>query len=107
MSARKENEKKFTSWIDHKEKIEWNEGIMITKKILAEQLKEYLNHKITKEELINWCEKMMQEELFEDDTVQEIVARIGLMDANNFDVSYEDLSGMLNSIGYQLKVEVV
>ncbi len=80
---------------------------MITKKTLADQLQKYLNQKLTKEDLIQWCENVMQEEEFEADTVQEIVARIGLMDAKNFEVSYEDLSGMLNSIGYHVKVEVV
>ena len=79
----------------------------VSSKIFAEQLANYLNHKISKEELIDWCERLMQEATFESNVVQEIVARIGLMDAKNFEVSYEDLSDMLKRLGYQLKVEVV
>lgn len=78
----------------------------VTRKVVAEQLGRYLNHTVLKEELIDWCERMMQEENFEDRVVQEIVARIGLMDAKNFEVSYEELSDMLHRLGYTLKVEV-
>jgi len=49
----------------------------------------------------------MQEAEFESEDIQEIVARLGLMDATNFDVSYEELSDMLARLGYKLKVEVV
>ncbi len=49
----------------------------------------------------------MQENLFENENVQRIVARIGLMDTVNFEVSYEDLASMLNQIGFKLKVEVI
>ena len=79
----------------------------ITKSVLAKQLSSYLNHELSKEKLIAWCEQHMQEAAFESDGVQEIVARLGLMDATNFDVSYEELSEMLNRLGYKLKVEVV
>ncbi len=78
----------------------------VSSKAVAEYLAKYLNHKITKEELIDRCERLMQEEMFENKAVQEVVARIGLMDAKNFEVSYEDLSDMLNRLGYRIKVEV-
>lgn len=78
----------------------------VSNKVVAEHLTKYLNHKITKEELIELCERLMQEQTFENKVVQEVVARIGLMDAKNFEVSYEDLSDMLNRLGYRIKVEV-
>jgi len=78
----------------------------ISKNTVVERLAGYLNRKISKEELIQWCEQVMQEDTFDDPVVQEIVGRIGLMDAKNFDVSYEDLTDMLSRLGYHLKVEV-
>jgi cobyrinic acid a,c-diamide synthase len=78
----------------------------ISKNTVVERLASYLNRKISKEELIQWCEQVMQEDTFDDPVVQEIVGRIGLMDAKNFDVSYEDLTDMLSRLGYHLKVEV-
>ncbi|HAV21921.1 MAG TPA: hypothetical protein DCX46_00155 [Bacteroidetes bacterium] len=79
----------------------------ITKAILSNQLLQYLNHRITKDELISWCELNMLEGSFESGTVQEAVAKIGLMDAQNFDLSYEDLYLLLKRLGYQLKVDFV
>ena len=79
----------------------------ISRQMLADQLARYLNHRVSKEELIEWCERTMQEENFENGSVKAIVARIGLMDAENFEITYEDLWGMLKELGYQLRVEVV
>jgi hypothetical protein len=79
----------------------------ITKSEVAKQLSSYLNHQLSKEDLIAWCEHHMQESSFESDGTQEIVARLGLMDATNFDVSYEELSEMLIGLGYTLRVELI
>jgi len=79
----------------------------ITKRNVAQKIENYLNHKISKEELIDWCEHSMQEDTFEDHVAKEITARLGLMDAKNFDVSYEDLSAMLDKLGYHVKVEIL
>ncbi len=68
----------------------------ILKKLLANKLSDYLNNKISKEELVDWCEHAMMEDSFENENVQRIAGRIGLMDTANFEVSYEDLSSMLN-----------
>ena len=78
----------------------------VTRKILAQKIESYLNQKISKEELINWCEHSMQEEIFEDRVTKAIVAQLGLMDARNFEVSYEDLSAMLERLGYKVRVEI-
>ncbi|MCL5028893.1 MAG: hypothetical protein M1480_07720 [Bacteroidetes bacterium] len=79
----------------------------ISKKILANKLSDYLNNKIKKDELVDWCEHAMMEDIFESENVQQIVASIGLMDTNNFEVTYEDLTSMLNQLGFKLKVEVL
>lgn len=75
--------------------------------MVADKLLSYLNHDISKETLIDWCERLVNDEIFENEIAQEVVARIGLMDAKNFEVSYEDLTEMLGRLGYRLKVEVV
>jgi len=79
---------------------------MTTKEILASKLEQYLNHELSKSTLILWCEESMQNHNFENETVQSIVARIGLMDTENFELSYEDLTNMLNQLGYKIRVEV-
>ena len=74
----------------------------VTKSLLSKQLSNYLNHQISKEDLISWCEQQMQESTFESDNIQEIVARLGLMDAANFNVSYKELYDMLTRLGYKV-----
>lgn len=81
--------------------------MIISGKMVADKLLSYLNHDISKETLIDWCERLVNDEIFENEIAQEVVARIGLMDAKNFEVSYEDLTEMLGRLGYRLKVEVV
>lgn len=81
--------------------------MIITKQLVAEQLSGYLNHETSKEQIVVWCEHQMQEATFESDAIQQVVARLGIMDADNFDVSYEELSDMLGRLGYKLKVDVV
>ena len=78
----------------------------VSRKMVAQKIGQYLNRELPKEKLIAWCESAMQDETFEDRVAKEIVARLGLMDAKNFDVSYEDLSSLLGGLGYQMKVEV-
>jgi hypothetical protein len=74
--------------------------------MVAQRIGQYLNREISKEKLIAWCENAMQEESFEDRAAKDIVARLGLADSKNFEVSYEDLSSLLSGLGYQMKVEV-
>jgi cobyrinic acid a,c-diamide synthase len=75
--------------------------------MVADKLAKYLNHKLGKETLVAWCEDAMQEETFEDARVQKAVARIGVADVRNFEISFEELSYMLEQLGYHVKVEVV
>ena len=79
----------------------------VTKKILSEQLVKYLNHQLTKEQLIAWCEGLMQEGAFDNELVKEATARIGIMDARNFELSYEELYDTLQKLGYRVKVELL
>lgn len=79
----------------------------ITNKTLSNQVVQYLNHQITKKQLIAWCEEMMREGTFDNDKVKEATARIGLLDAQNFELNYEEPYEMLQNLGYRLKVELV
>jgi hypothetical protein len=78
----------------------------ITKKILAEKLLAYLNRRLSKEELIDWCERSFQEQTIEDPAVKQLVARLGLMDVKNFDLSYEELASLLEQLGFHVRVEI-
>ena len=83
---------------------------MITRDSLASQLRDYLQHRITRTALVNWAEHAMMDEEFEDrdlDTIRDITSRLGLADVREFGLTWEDCEGFLSRLGYRTKVDVV
>lgn len=83
---------------------------MITRDSLASQLRDYLQHRVTRTALVNWAEHAMMEEEFEDrdlDTIRDITSRLGLADVREFGLTWEDCEGFLSRLGYRTKVDVV
>jgi hypothetical protein len=83
---------------------------MITRDSLASQLRDYLQHRITRTALVNWAENAMMEEEFDErdlDTIRDITSRLGLADVREFGLTWEDCEGYLSRLGYRAKVDVV
>jgi hypothetical protein len=83
---------------------------MITRDALASQLRDYLQHRITRAALVDWAEHAMMDEEFADqdfETVREITSRLGLADVREFGLTWEDCEGYLSRLGYRTKVDVV
>jgi len=82
---------------------------MITRKDVAKKLSEYLQHRLTLEDLVDWAERaLMEEELEESEagTLREILARLGAADVRAFALTWEDCEGFLKRLGYQVEVRV-
>jgi hypothetical protein len=82
---------------------------MITGQTVAEKLSDYLHHRLTLEELIEWAEQSMMEEEFDEnelETVRDIVSRLGLADVCAFGLTWEDCEAFLTRLGYQVRVEI-
>ncbi len=76
----------------------------ITRDILADHLKSYLNGQIALKSLVSWAEDAMFEGEFEDcdfDLIREIVAKLGVADVAAFGLTWEDARSMLESLGYR------
>lgn len=83
---------------------------MITRDKLAAQLRDYLQHRLTRAALVDWAERAMIEENFDDrdlDTIRDITSRLGLADVREFGLTWEDCEGYLSRLGYQAKVDVI
>lgn len=83
---------------------------MITRDVLASQLRNYLQHRITRGELVEWAERAMMDEAFDDrdlETIRDITSRLGLADVREFGLTWEDCEGFLTRLGYRAKVDVV
>ena len=83
---------------------------MITRSTLASQLRDYLQHRITRTALVDWAERAMMEEEFDErdlETIRDITSRLGLADVREFGLTWEDCEAFLSRLGYRAKVDVV
>jgi hypothetical protein len=83
---------------------------MITRDVLASQIRNYLQHRITRSALVEWAEHAMMNEEFDSrdlHTLRDITARLGLADVREFDVTWEEFERYLAQLGYQAKIDVV
>jgi hypothetical protein len=83
---------------------------MITREVLASRLRDYLQHRLTRAELVDWAERAMMEGTFEDDDVdliRDVTSRLGLADVREFGLTWEDCEAYLSRLGYRAKVDVV
>ncbi len=78
----------------------------VTRSEVVEKLIDYLEHHITHAELVDWAESAMMEADFEEETLRDIVARLGLADVQAFGLTWEDYESFLSRLGYQVKVMV-
>jgi hypothetical protein len=70
------------------------------------QISAYLEGRITLEELVNWAEDLTLEGFEADPVETEIIYRLGVADAENFELSWEELAHMLNQLGYKVRLEL-
>ncbi len=83
---------------------------MITRDALAAQLRSYLQHRISREALVDWAERTMMEGTFDErdrDVLRDITARLGLADVREFGLTWEDCEESLSRLGYHAHGEVV
>ena len=83
---------------------------MITRSTLASQLRDYLQHRITRTALVDWAERATMEEEFDErdlETIRDITSRLGLADVREFGLTWEDCEAFLSRLGYRAKVDVV
>lgn len=81
----------------------------ITQQKVAQKLIDYLNHKITLSELVDWAELAMMEADFENqnfEILRDIISRLGLADVRAFGMTLEDFEDFLSRLGYTVRVKV-
>lgn len=81
----------------------------ITRKVLAEKLINYLQHRLTLDELVDWAETALLEAKLDEhdiETLREILVRIGLADVRAFNLTWEDCEDFLSRLGYHVELQV-
>ncbi|MDF9407615.1 hypothetical protein L7E55_04455 [Pelotomaculum isophthalicicum JI] len=81
----------------------------VTRQDIAQKIIDYLFHRITLSELVNWAEMSMMDADFEErnyDTLRDITSRLGLADVKAFGVTWEECESFLQRLGYRVDLKV-
>ena len=79
----------------------------VTREIVADRLKAYVQGGQTLGELVAWAEDVMAEgeiDPVDQELIRDLVARLGLGDVEAFGLTWEDLRAMLAQLGYRAQV---
>jgi len=82
----------------------------LTKQAVAEHIADYLHHRISLAQLVDWAESALVEgELEEKDAevIAAVVARLGVADVRAFGLPWEDCEELLRQLGFSARIEIV
>ena len=82
--------------------------MIITKQQLAVNLLNYLQHKMSLDDLVAWAEDALMEGNIQDENpevVRDILAKLGLADVKAFGLFWEDCNEIMKKLGYVLKID--
>ena len=83
---------------------------MITKKITASKIADYLHHDLGIEELVDWAERALMDEDFDEadiEVLSRVISRVGLADVPEFELTWNDCEELLHQLGFEARVDVV
>jgi len=81
----------------------------VSRQRVAQKIIDYLYHRITLSDLVDWAESAMMEADFEERDVEllrDIIGRIGLADVRAFGITWEDWEDFLSRLGYRISITV-
>ena len=84
--------------------------MLITKKIVADKIAAYLHHDITLAQLVDWAERAMMEDEFEENglpAIRSAISRLGVADVRAFGLTWEDCEELLRQLGFSARVSIV
>lgn len=82
--------------------------MVITKKMVADRILEYLHHKISIAQLVDWSEVNLMDGEFDDkdfDLIKDILSRLALADVRAFGLLWEDCEEFLKRLGYKVNIK--
>lgn len=83
---------------------------MITKKIIANKLLAYLQHRLSLEDLTDWAEQSLMDSSYEDDnfhTIRNTLAKLGVADVKSFGLEWKDCEAIMEKLGFKLEVNAL
>ena len=81
---------------------------MVTRQSIANQLLNYLNHRISLAELVDWAENTIVEGGAEEShakIIMQSLGKIAAADVKEFGLLWEDCESIMLALGYTIKVD--
>jgi hypothetical protein len=81
----------------------------ISKQTVADKIADYLHHRITQAELVDWAENaLMQGEFANEDVsiIAGVVSRLGVADVRAFGLTWADCEQLLAQLGFSARIEI-
>lgn len=81
----------------------------VTRQGVTQKIIDYLGHRITLADLVDWAEQVMMEGDFEErdfETLRYVVSRLGLADVRAFGLTWDDCEDYLARLGYKVDIAV-
>ncbi len=81
----------------------------VTKQIVADRIADYLHHRITLAQLVDWAENALMDGEFDEQdagTLSEVVGRIGVADVRAFGLTWDDCEELLRRLGFSARIEI-
>jgi hypothetical protein len=73
---------------------------------LVGQISTYLEGRISLKELVYWAEDLIMDGFEADPVESEIIHRLGVADAENFELAWEELVHMLHQLGFEVRLQL-
>lgn len=83
---------------------------MITKKIIADKLLAYLQHRMSLTDLVDWAEQSLMKGNYEEDkfhTIRNTLAQLGVSDVKAFGLEWKDCETIMEKLGFTLEVKAL
>jgi hypothetical protein len=81
----------------------------ITKQAVAQRIADYLQHRSTLAQLVDWAENALMAGEFDEkdaDLIAGVVSRLGVADVRAFGLAWEDCEELLKQLGYSARVDI-
>ncbi len=81
----------------------------VTKQHVAEKIADYLHHRLTLPQLVDWAENAMMDGEFEEKdaaAISAVVGRLGVADVRAFGLTWADCEKLLGTLGFSARIEI-
>lgn len=84
--------------------------MIVTKQTVADRIADYLHHRITLAQLVDWAENALMDSEFDERdaaVLSAVVGRIGVADVRAFGLTWDDCEELLRQLGFSARIEII